>query len=172
MRSVHRHFHDLFGPLVKFPGLMGKPDTIIALDPQQYDKVFRTEGPWPFRRGIETFNHFRTEVRPDVFQGYGGLVSDQGETWHNMRTAVSPVMLRPATVRSYVPKVDDIAREFVQKIQLLRDDKCELPADFGTELSLWALESIAMIALDRRLNVMSFQPDEDGQKLVQVHYYE
>lgn len=168
MSAVHRHFHDQFGPLLKLPGMMGKPDILITLDPQQYDKVFRTEGAWPYRRGIETFDHYRTKVRPEVFKGFGGLVSDQGETWHKMRTAVSPVMLRPATVRSYVPTVDSIAREFLQKMHMLRDAKDEMPADFGTELSLWALESIGMIALDRRLNVLSFERDEEAQKLVQV----
>lgn len=168
MYDVHHRFYELFGPLVKFPGMMGKPDILINLDPQQYDKVFRTEGPWPYRRGIETFNHYRTVVRPEVFEGYGGLVSDQGETWHKMRTAVNPVMLRPATVRSYVPSVDQIAREFVKKIHVLRDANEEMPADFGTELSLWALESIGMIALDKRLGVMSFERDEDAERLIKV----
>lgn len=170
MSEVHRHFHELFGPVLKFPGIgiMGKPDIVINLDPQQYEKVFRNEGPWPNRRGIEIFDYYRTKLRPDVFKGFGGLVSDQGETWHKMRTAVNPVMLRPATVRSYLPTVDDIAKEFVQKMHILRDANNEMPADFGTELSMWALESVGMIALDRRLNVMSFERDEDSEKLVKV----
>lgn len=168
MSSVHRYFHDKFGPLLKLPGMMGKPDILITLDPQQYDKVFRTEGTWPYRRGIEIFDHYRTKIRPEVFQGFGGLVSDQGETWHKMRTAVNPVMLKPATVRSYVPKVDQIATDFLQKMHLMRDSNNEMPAEFGTELSLWALESIGMIALDRRLNVMSFDRDEDAELLVKV----
>jgi hypothetical protein len=30
-----------------------------------------------------------------------------------MRTLVNPVMLKPATVKLYVPQVDEIAKEFV-----------------------------------------------------------
>lgn len=148
--------------------MLDKPSMVICLEPKNYEIVFRTEGSWPIRRGIETFNYYRETVRPDIFQGFSGLVNDQGETWHQMRTAVNPVMLRPLTVKAYIPAVDQVAIEFVQKMHVLRDANEEMPADFGTELSLWALESIGMIALDRRLGVMAFERDEESEKLLQV----
>lgn len=168
MADLHKYLHNKFGPLVRFPSLLDKPSMVICLDPKNYEVVFRTEGAWPNRRGIETFRHYREKIRPEVFHGYGGLVNDQGETWYKMRTAVNPVMLRPLTVKAYVPAVDQVAREFVEKMHVLRDANEEMPADFGRELSLWALESIGMIALDRRLGVMVFERDDEAEKLITV----
>ena len=37
----------------------------------------------------------------------------QNEGWHKMRTIVNPVMLKPATVKLYVPQVDEVTKEFV-----------------------------------------------------------
>lgn len=171
MADLHKYLYKNFGPLVRFPSLLDKPSMVISLDPKNYEIIFRTEGTWPVRRGIETFKHYREKIRPDVFHGYGGLVNDQGETWAKMRTAVNPVLMRPLVVKAYIPSVDQVAREFVQKMHGLRDVNDELPADFGTEMSLWALESIGMIALDRRLGVMGTDRDEEAQKLVTVNEF-
>lgn len=40
------------------------------------------------------------------------------------------------------------------RIKTQRDDKSELPADFGHQMNRWALESIGCIALDTRLGVL------------------
>lgn len=39
-------------------------------------QVYRTEGVWPERIGMECFQHFRKNVRPDVFKGIGGLIAE------------------------------------------------------------------------------------------------
>lgn len=46
---------------------------IITYLPQDYEKVFRLEGKWPFRRGLDSFTYFRKEHRPDLFKSGGGL---------------------------------------------------------------------------------------------------
>lgn len=78
-------------------------------------------------------------------------------------------MMQPKTVKSYVPTVQTIADEFVQRIRSIRDDRVEVPADFSNELNKWALESISYIALDQRLNLLTdTNPDSDGQRLIMV----
>ena len=78
-------------------------------------------------------------------------------------------MMQPKTVTRYIPTVDAIASDFVQRIRAIRDDKNEVPADFGNELNKWSLESIAYIALDQRLGLLSeTNADPGGQKLIQV----
>lgn len=148
--------------------MLGKRDIVMTFDPNDYETLFRTEGPWPLRRGLETFQYYRQSVRPDVFQGIGGLISDQGEPWGKMRSTVNPVMMRPKTVKSYASVVDEVAREFVHKMKSQLDANDELPVDFKSDLSLWALESIGVIALDKRLGVMSANRDADSEKLLQV----
>lgn len=103
---------------------------------------------------MQTFDHYRKEIRPDIFKDMGGLLSEQGEAWHKMRSIVSPIMLKPATVNAYIPTVDEIAIEFCDRMKKLRDDKNEMPSNFLYELSKWSLESIASIALDQRLHVL------------------
>lgn len=78
-------------------------------------------------------------------------------------------MMQPKTVTRYIGTVDTIADDLVARIRSIRDDKGEVPADFSNEMSKWALESIAYIALDQRLGLLTNTvPDSDGQKLIQV----
>lgn len=78
-------------------------------------------------------------------------------------------MMQPKTVKSYVPVVQTIADEFVERIRDIRDENSEVPADFVNEANKWALESISCIALDQRLNLMIDQdPNSDGQQLISV----
>lgn len=161
-------FRSKYGTLSKMPGMLGKEDMIMCADPKFFEHVFRTEGIWPERRGIATFVHYRKEVRPDVFKNMGGLVSDQGEKWHDLRTVANPVMLAPKTVKSYLSVIEGISREFVERMGELRDASGEMPADFNDELSQWALESVGVIALDRRLGVMDSNRDEDVTRVIEV----
>lgn len=164
----NRLLSDQYGQLCRLPGLLGKPDMVFCFDPSYFGTIYRTEGIWPRRHSLESFAYYRTKVRPDVFKGMGGLVSDQGETWHKLRSAVNPVMLPPKVAKSYIPAIDAVTRDFMNKIHLLREDNGEMPATFGTEMSLWALESIGVIALDRRLGVLSFERDEDAELLIKT----
>lgn len=78
-------------------------------------------------------------------------------------------MLQPKTVRMYVKPVDEVAIEFVNRIKCIRDDKCEVPADFGNEMNKWALESIGRIALEARLGVLGdLEKNSDAQLFIQA----
>lgn len=147
---------------------MGKPTMVMSFDADHFEPVYRTEGATPFRRSLEAFCYYRQKVRPEVFNGLGGLVSDQGETWHKLRSAVSPIMLPLRVARSYVPDVDTVSRDFVRRLHRLRDENGELPATFGRELNLWAMESIGLIAMDRRLGVLDNDRDADADLLIQT----
>lgn len=157
-----------FGPILKLPGMFGKRTIVITYNPASFEKVFRTEGIWPVRRGIDTFEYYRKQVRPEVFKGRGGLVSDQGEEWGKMRMAVNPVMMQPKVARAYVGPVDLVAREFIDLIREIRDANQELPDEFGNKLNEWSLESIGMIALDHRLGLMSKNRNEEAINIIKV----
>jgi cytochrome P450 family 12 len=50
----------------------------------------------------------------------------------------------------------------------LRDDKNELPGDFGELVNCWSLESITAIAIERRLNLLSGDTkDPRAKKLIE-----
>lgn len=166
--QVQQHLNTLYGPLARVPGLFGKPNVVYVFDPEHNKTIFRTEGAWPLRRNIETFDYYRKRLRPDVFLDMGGLVSDQGEQWHKLRKIANPVMLSPRTVRSYMPAVDQVSQEFVRMVRDMRDDNGEMPADFGNWISLWALETVGLMALDRRVGVMSTERDADADQFILV----
>lgn len=156
--------------MVKVPGMLGQQDILLTFDPKIYEIVYRTEGNWPIRRSLVTFEYYRKHRRPEVFGGIGGLLSDQGETWANMRKSVSPVMLKPKAVKSYVPVVDQVTREFVSKIHTMRDAKGEMPVDFSNELGLWAIESIGVIALDKRLGTLERNRNNEADMVIKVSF--
>lgn len=147
---------------------MGKRDLIFTFDPKNFEKVFRTEGTWPARRGKDAFEHYRKIIRPEVFKGMGGLFGDQGEQWLKMRLATNPIMMQPQIVRSYIEPIDEVAKEFVTKIKQMRNVDDEMPDEFGTELCQWALETICLIALDQRLGVISIDKNPEAASLIKV----
>lgn len=164
---MHRALRADYGEILKIPGLLGRGDTLITFNPKIFEKVFRTEGPYPNRRGLETFTYYRKKVRPEIFGETGGLISEQGEPWFQARSKINPVMLQPKTVKMYVEKVDSVALDFLRKVYTLRNpETLEMPSDFGNELNKWALESIGVIALDSRLGVL-MDDSEDGQQIIE-----
>lgn len=67
--SLRREFGDFF----KIPGLFGQKTIVMTFDPDDVEFIHRNEGPYPFRRGLETMKHFRNNVRNDVYP-FGGIV--------------------------------------------------------------------------------------------------
>lgn len=166
---MHRAMRTEFGDIVRIPGFLGRADTLITFKPTIFEKVFRTESLYPRRRGLETFIYYRKNVRPEVFGDTGGLLSEHGEKWLDVRSKVNPVMLQPRTVKMYIDKVDQVVFDFIDKMRLMRDSNTyEMSNNFGHELNRWALESIGVIALDERLGVLNDDNHEHGQRIINV----
>lgn len=157
-----------YGEMVKLPSMFGTRAMLMTFDPNIFEVIYRTEGNWPLRRGLDAFEYFRKQVRPELFGDSAGLVFEQGEKWGNMRKSVGPVMLKLKGVKSYVPVVDQVTREFVAKMGRMRDAKGEMPADFGNEMGLWAIESIGVIALDRRFGVLEPNRNKEADTIIKV----
>lgn len=77
-------------------------------------------------------------------------------------------MMQPKVTRQYVGKMDLIAHEFIENIRNLAqtDPKREMPDDFGSELNKWALESMGVIAIDRRLGCLSPTPNPEAKRII------
>jgi cytochrome P450 family 12 len=65
-----------FGSITKFPALFGRAEMCMTFSVSDAEKLFRFEGQFPFRRTLETLDHYRKKVRPDVYEEYGSLLSE------------------------------------------------------------------------------------------------
>jgi cytochrome P450 family 12 len=63
-----------FGDIVRLPPMFGRPQILFSFNVTNNEKMFRTEGQFPTRRGLETLTHYRQNVRPDVYKEFGSLV--------------------------------------------------------------------------------------------------
>lgn len=67
-------FQKDYGQIAKLPGFFGKRDLLFLFDPNDFELVFRTEGKYPVRRGLDTLEYFRSVYRKDWFEKNIGLV--------------------------------------------------------------------------------------------------
>lgn len=159
-------------------------------------QLFRNEGVWPHRDGLESLIHYKLQVRDDVFQGQGGVLTGQvffvfnleisfkiiyctlvpffskniifitnynirhGEKWYHARTVVNPPMMQPRSAQMYIHSMNDVAQDFIERMNKLRekDPNGDMPEDFSYELNKWALESICVIGLNKRLGILTRFP--------------
>ncbi|XP_060659633.1 cytochrome P450 12b1, mitochondrial [Drosophila nasuta] len=166
--QMNRRMREMYGDIYRFPGMMGKADVIFTYNPQDFEVTYRSEGVWPIRIGLESFTYYRKVHRPDIFGGIGGLVSEQGKSWADIRNKVNPVMMKVQNVRQNLPQIDRIAKEFIEKLETLRDPQTNtLSADFHDQLKMWAFESISFVALNTRMGLLTDQPDPNAALLAQ-----
>lgn len=165
--DIHKIMYGTYGDISILRGNFGQYDTVFSFNAEDFEKVYRTEGLWPIRIGLNTFDHYRKNVKPEIFKGIGGLVTEQGKSWSDIRGKVNPVLMKTQTIRHHLPQIDEIATELLNKLPKIRDPVTnEMPANFGDEIKKWSFESISSIALNRRLGLItSDNPDEKVLRL-------
>lgn len=65
-----------FGNITAFPAMFGRPKMLITFNVDDAEKLFRFEGKFPFRRAIDTLTHYRKTIRPEIYEEFGGLLSE------------------------------------------------------------------------------------------------
>lgn len=96
-------------------GLFGKPPIVLTQNPDDFETVFRHDGPWPYRKGFELMNYYRKVYRKDYFGEETGLITSQDEAWGNMRSAVNPIVIHPKNVKLYLGSLDRINKQFIDR---------------------------------------------------------
>ena len=89
--------------------------------------------------------------RPDAYGEYTGLITDEGEKWHDVRSKVQQDMMRPQSALYYTEKLQEVASDFVQYVEMNRRADLTNHGDFLNDLQDLGLEHVAAIALDTRL---------------------
>ncbi|XP_015787837.1 probable cytochrome P450 49a1 [Tetranychus urticae] len=153
--SAEKNYYKL-GPIYKedLRALNDPVDFAFWLsDADDIEKVYRSDGRFPVRGGFDSLGIYR-KIRPDVYKALGLLILN-GKDWHTFRSKIQPVLLQPRVISNYSNSISSIADEMINVIRQSRDEKTLEIADLGPELYRYTLESIAFIALDKRLNCLS-----------------
>lgn len=74
--EIQEAFYEKYGNLSKLPGIFGKPDFLFVYEPEDMEKVYRYEGQYPIREGLDSITYFRTQVRKDIYGKGGGLTTE------------------------------------------------------------------------------------------------
>ncbi|XP_049960933.1 probable cytochrome P450 301a1, mitochondrial [Schistocerca serialis cubense] len=157
-----------YGDIAKVVGVPFKQPMVYLFSPDDIQKVYRHEGPWPRRGSVQSVSYYRTVTRRDWFQGDVGVIFSEGEKWLELRRKVNRPMMQPRSAKQYMAPIDSIALEFVDRMLDLRDENGKMPLDFKNELNKWALESISLVALDARLGCLerNLPADSEQQRLI------
>ncbi|KFM82863.1 putative cytochrome P450 12a4, mitochondrial, partial [Stegodyphus mimosarum] len=158
-----RHKRQLLGDVIREK--IGPFNMVISFCPEDLETIFKYEGPYPNRSEISSMKAYR-ESRKEWYKTTGLLIL-QGKEWHDLRSKTQKHLLKPKAVQAYLGSMQDVARDFVQKIYETRDSNKEVPDLIG-ELYKWALESVALVGLDTRLGCLktNLAPDSDGMKMI------
>lgn len=78
-----------------------------------------------------------------------------------MRRVVNPILMQPKVIKKYVSSADEVAAELIENMAYFarQNDKGEMPDGFLDELYKFSLESVALVAVDRKIGITfhSFQ---------------
>ncbi|XP_071539294.1 LOW QUALITY PROTEIN: probable cytochrome P450 49a1 [Panulirus ornatus] len=156
-----------FGPIIRLkqPG-MG--NFIGISDPDACETLFRTTMENPLREALDSLKKIRMDAVDNYFEKKTGLLPENGEEWWRVRSRVQTTMLKPKNVADYLEKMDQVSLDFVERIAAMQAEYGEMPSDFQVELYKWALESVGLVALDRRLGclVPNISPDSEPMRLI------
>ncbi|KAG5321542.1 CP301 protein, partial [Acromyrmex heyeri] len=166
--KISQMFYEEYGKIVRLSGLMGRPDLLFVYDADEIEKVYRREGPTPFRPSMPCLVHYKSVVRKDFFGQLPGVVGVHGEPWKEFRTRVQKSVLQPKAIRKYITPIEVVTEDFINRMEKIKGNDDELPGDFDNEIHKWALECIGRVALDVRLGCLSdtLSSNSEPQKII------
>lgn len=74
LADVSAQLNKEYGKIVRLGGLVGRPDLLFVYDADEIEKVYRQEGPTPFRPSMPCLVHYKSVVRKEFFGRLAGVV--------------------------------------------------------------------------------------------------
>ncbi|XP_030558874.1 probable cytochrome P450 49a1 [Drosophila novamexicana] len=166
--KVMHELHVNYGKMAKVGGLIGHPDLLFVFDGDEIRNIFKKEEAMPHRPSMPSLRHYKGELRRDFFGDVAGLIGVHGPKWEAFRQEVQQILLQPQTAKKYIPPLNDIASEFMVRIDEMRNEQQELPDNFLHELYKWALESVGRVSLDTRLGCLKPEGSAEAQQIIEA----
>ncbi len=108
------------------------------------------------------------EQRKDIFYETTGVLMEEDENWHDIRSKVQQDLMRPKSAHYYLNEIENISEEFMNFIRKTRSTDEKIIKNSLPELYRFTLESICYIALDTRLGCMNVPLDPEIKKLFEA----
>ncbi|XP_023942726.2 cytochrome P450 CYP12A2-like [Bicyclus anynana] len=161
-----------YGPIVRIDGSFGLDPIIFIYDPEAAINLFRKEDQdlMPHRPGFDSIAYYREKVYNQNKDDPIGLIIDNGERWKKMRFSINQVMLKTKMIKLYGNTMEEVAVDMIDRIRSIRNEDNTLKNNIFTELNLWALESVGVVALGGRLNCFdpNLPDDSPAKKLIKT----
>lgn len=170
-RAMHKFWEEIikeYGPTVKM-SVPGLPKLVAVSSPDDCETIVRSTMDNPIRPALESLKRVRMKAVDDYFEKKTGLIIENGEEWKRVRTRVQTPMMKPKNVSAYLAEMDMVALEFMERISAFQEANGEMPEDFQVELYKWALESVSLVALGRRLGCLQPNLASDSEQMKLIH---
>ncbi|XP_037784537.1 uncharacterized protein LOC119580457 [Penaeus monodon] len=143
---------------------------VLTTNPDDCEKLLRVTMHNPLRTPMASLKAMRDRAIDDFFEKKGGILVENGDEWWRVRSRVQTPMMKPKVVGTYLQQMDQVSVEFMDRIAELQAEHGEMPSDFQFELYKWALESVGLVALNRRLGCLnpSIHEDSDALRLIEI----
>ncbi|XP_073836139.1 probable cytochrome P450 12c1, mitochondrial [Musca autumnalis] len=163
--AVMRICRQRYGDIYLLPGMFGLPTNLVTFNLSDHEKVFRTEGSYPARPGLEAVTHYRLSRKNSMYTDEYLGVAGSGENWGKFRHMVNPVIMQHKNTKLYIEPLQKINAEFIERIRQQRDPQTlEVPSNFIYDINRLSMESVAHIALDKRMGLLQNQPLSEEAK--------
>ncbi|XP_063609389.1 probable cytochrome P450 49a1 [Penaeus indicus] len=165
--KIHQIFFkmiDQYGPIVRFKMPNWAPGVLVSR-PEDKETVLRATKNNPIRNALTSLKKIRDETNDNFFDKNGGLLTEQGEKWWRVRRAVQTPMMKPKNVDAYMPEVDAVTLQFMDRIAMLQQEFGEMPHNFLQEIYKWAFEAVCVVALNRRMGCLDPNLSADSEQV-------
>lgn len=165
LHEENREKYHKYGPIVR-ETYFYRQSIVQIFEPDDFEKVFRHQGKCPIRPPSEFVIKYRKQ-NSDLYSNVG-LANLLGDEWLKQRSQVAPILLSSKIAKIYSSRLDEIALDFVNYLDHV-SDKWGKVDDLLEATNRYALESIAMISLNSRMQCLSLKtPTVDGEKLIKL----
>lgn len=166
LQEAHKadlHKYKAYGDILREK--FGALSMVNSFVPETMELFFKHEGQYPTRGELHTLKAYR-ESRKDLYKSNGMMIL-QGREWHDLRSKTQKHLMKPRAIQAYLEPMQEVASDFISLVQAKRSSNLEVPC-LLENLYNWALESVAYVGLDTRLDCLNPNPTigSDGQKMI------
>lgn len=164
MNQIHEAYRDMFrryGSVVRERALWNFP-VVSLLERLDIEVVLKHQSKFPLRPPTEVLAWYR-QSRPDRYTTLG-LINEQGEKWHMLRSVLTPELTSAKTIQRFLPELNQVIEDFISFLRTTRD-KHGVVSGFEELANRMGLESTCTLILGRRMGFLEHEVDAKACRL-------